>query len=130
MEIKDFKKEGNERYISNEIFSFENNIAKFNYRISLIVHTYQDDNSYGNMTRYQVYMIVDDSSVHPNHKDYYFKEREHGFLLKKVEKKGDFNVDVFEKTLNAALKIKIENKIKVDAYQKIKGILSGGEYYL
>ena len=34
-----------------------------------------------------------------------------------------------EKVLNSALKSKIENKIKVDSYQKIKGIINGTSFY-
>ena len=50
-------------------------------------------------------------------------------FLKEVEKNGKFNENNLEKVLNSALKIKIENKIKVDSYQKIKGIINGTSFY-
>lgn len=130
MGLKDFKEEGNKRYISNDIFSFDNGTFKFKYRLLLTAHTYQDDTVYGNKTRYQVYLIVEDECIHPNHKEFFFKEVEHGFLLKKVEKKGDFNEEQAEKILDSALKIKVENKIKIKGYEKIKGLLFGTPFFV
>ncbi len=131
MELSEFDKISTyEKYISKERFWFKNNEVQFWYRLLLNAHTYQDSIFNGNTTRYQVFLVVDDASVHSRYKDYHFKEVEHGFVLKQTEKRGDFDDKLFEKILNSALKIKIENKIKIDRYQKIKGILEGTDYYI
>lgn len=131
MTLADFDKQGEKLYwLSKERFWFENDKVKFWYRLTLSAYTYQDSVFSGNTTKYQVFLVVDDESVHSRYKDYHFKEVEHGFCLKKVEKRGDFDKEKLEKILNSALKIKIENKIKVDKYQKIKGILEGMDYYI
>lgn len=131
MKLNEFDKIGiYEKYMSKERFWFENDKVKFWYRLMLNCHTYQDNVSNNNMTKYQVFLVVDDESVHSRYKVYHFKEVEHGFCLKKVEKTGNFDGQQLEKVLNSALKVKIENKIKVDKYQKIKGILEGTEYHI
>ena len=131
MKLNEFDKIGiYEKYMSKERFWFENDKVKFWYKLMLNCHTYQDSVFSGNTTKYQVFLVVDDESVHSRYKDYHFKEVEHGFLLKQVKKRGDFDKEKLEKILNSALKTKIENKIKVDKYQKIKGILEGTDYYI
>lgn len=111
--------------ISKNCLSYEGNGISFKYRILYKVHTYMDNVK---MTRYLIYMVVDDSSVHERYKDYHFKEIEHGFLLKKVEKRGDFNEETLNKVIESALRLNITNKIKVNGYEKIRGILSGTDY--
>lgn len=131
MKLNEFDKIGiYEKYMSKERFWFENDKVKFWYRLTLSAYTYQDSVFSGNTTKYQVFLVVDDESVHSRYKDYHFKEVEHGFLLKQDKKRGDFDKEKLEKILNSALKTKIENKIKVDKYQKIKGILEGMDYYI
>lgn len=125
----EFNRIGN-TFTSVEVFLFDSDKFSFKYRYLVNCHEYQDNMTGENKTRYQVYMIVDDESVHERYKDYHFKEREHGFLIKKVEKKGGFNENDFEKLVEQSLKVNIETKIKVDKYQKIKGILTGSEYYI
>ena len=74
-------------------------------------------------------MVVDDESIHPNHNTSLMKEYRFGYFLKETVKRGKFNEADMEKVLTSALKIKIENKIKIDKYQKILGILNGTEFY-
>jgi hypothetical protein len=131
MTLQDFNKDEYGNYTSKERFWFENDKVKFWYRLYLTTHTYQpgwSDDVWE--TRYQVLLLVDDESVHENHKECFFPHIEHGFFLKEVEKRGKFSEGNLEKILNSALKLKIENKIKVDKYQKILGILNGEKYYI
>ena len=87
MTLADFDKQGEKLYwLSKERFWFENDKVRFWYRLTLSAYTYQDSVFSGNTTKYQVFLVVDDESVHSRYKDYHFKEVEHGFLLKKVEK--------------------------------------------
>lgn len=58
------------------------------------------------------------------------KEDGLGYFLKEVEKRGRYNEEIMEKLLNSALKLKIENKIKEMAYQKILGLVNGTPYYI
>lgn len=130
MELSDFKKISEcEEYISKERFWFENHKVKFWYRIYLTSYTYQPGWNDRYETKYQVLLVVDDESIHPNHNTSLMKEYRFGYFLKETVKRGKFNEADMEKVLNSALKIKIENKIKVDKYQKILGILNGTEFY-
>ena len=132
MTITDFKKEeGFTSYISKEKFLFENDKVKFWYRIYLSTHTYQPTwNANDWETSYQVLLVVDDESIHEKRKNCFSKEVECGFLLKESNKKGHFDINNAEKVLNSALKVKIENKIKVDKYQKILGIINGDNFFI
>ena len=131
MELSEFKKiSEREEYISKERFWFENNKVQFWYRLYLNTHEFQPNwNPSEWKTRYQVLLVVDDESIHENHDTSSMKKYRFGFFLKEVEKNGKFNENNLEKVLNSALKIKIENKIKVDSYQKIKGIINGTSFY-
>lgn len=132
MTLQDFDKEGNfNHYISKERFWFENKKVGFWYRIYLTSHTYQPDWGDDFWTRYQVLLLVDDESIHENHKSKKFIfPFQRGFFLKEVEKRGEYNEETMEKILNSALKLKIENKIKEEKYQKILGLVNGTSYYV
>ena len=132
MTLQDFiKEEDHNAYNSKERFWFENDKVGFWYRIHLNTHTYQPDSSDKWETRYQVLLVVDDESIHSNHErsNNSFDNYRFGFFLKETEKRGKFGEEQLEKVLNSALKIKIENKIKVDRYQKILGIINGTSFY-
>lgn len=129
MTIDDFtKKDSFNSYTSKERFWFENDKVKFWYRIYLNAHEKEEWGNGVYHTQYQVLLVVDDESIHDNHKDTRFKEYTCGFILKEIEKRGNFSEEQFEKVLDSALKIKIENKIKVEKYQKILGIVNGTNY--
>lgn len=130
MELSDFKKiSEREEYISKERFWFENHKVKFWHRIYLTAYSYQPGWNDRYETKYQVLLVVDDESIHPNHNTSLMKEYRFGYFLKETVKRGKFNEADMEQVLKSALKIKIENKIKVDKYQKILGILNGTEFY-
>ena len=130
MTLVDFNKQGESPYwVSKDKFLFENNKVKFWYRIYLTAYTYQPGWNDRYETKYQVLLVVDDESIHPNHNTSLMKEYRFGFFLKETVKRGKLNEADMEKVLTSALKIKIENKIKVDKYQKILGILNGTEFY-
>ena len=129
MEFKDFKQIDDYTFLSNERIWFENEKVGFWYRIWLNYWQYIDD--YGKQqTNYQVKLIVDEESIHPNHKqtEAFSIDFEYGFWLKDVVKSGRFNVEQMEKVLKSALKLKVENIIKKKKYQKILGIVNGGVY--
>lgn len=130
--LKDFERNGEYSYRSIDRYWFENGkVGFFWYRYYLSYHVYQPGWTPDAFeTRYTVYLVVDDESIHENHKDARFKEMTCGFCLKSVEKRGLFSEKELEKVLKSALKLKIENKIKVDRYQKILGIVNGGKYYV
>lgn len=131
MTINDFiKKESSYSYISKERFWFENEKVKFWYRLYLNAHEKEEWGNGYYTTQYQVLLVVDDESIHESNRNASFKEYTCGFSLKEVEKRGRFSEEQFEKVLDSALKIKIENKIKVEKYQKILGILNGTDYYV
>lgn len=130
---EDFNKvEGWDHYKSKERFWFENAKVSFWYRIYLEAHTYQPGWNDEWETRYQVSLIVDEESIHANHvpSGNFFDIIRFGFLLKETTKRGKFNETDAEKIVNSALKLKIENKIKVMAYQKILGIVNGTKFYV
>ena len=134
MTLKDFENGNTTNYlcdlISKEKFWFENQKVSFWYRIGLLKHEYQPSWGGEYWTRYQVMLLVDDESLDKtiNPSDYMFPTQR-GFFLKENEKRGHFNKETMEKILNSALKIKIENKIKMNNNQKITGILNGSDYY-
>lgn len=130
MTLADFNKQGESTYwLSKDKFWFENKKVKFWYRLYLTAYTYQP--GWGNRyeTKYQVILVVDDESIHPNHNTSIMKEYRFGYILKEAVKREAFNELIMEKVLNSALKIKVENKIKVGNYQKILGILNGTKFY-
>lgn len=132
MTINDFiKKESSYySYISKERFWFENEKVKFWYRLYLNAHEKEEWGNGYYTTQYQVLLVVDDESIHESNRNASFKEYTCGFFLKEIEKRGKFSEEQFEKVLDSALKIKIDNKIKVEKYQKILGILNGTDYYV
>ena len=132
MTLQDFiKEEDNKSYNSKEVFWFENKKVGFWYKIYLTSYTYQPDWGGRWETKYQVLIVVDEKSIHPNHSlsNNVWDKIRFGFFLKETIKRGEFNEKDMEKILNSALKLKIENKIKVDNYQKILGIVNGTSFY-
>ena len=130
MTLEDFeKRDAFFPYISKERFYFENDKVKFGYRLVMGYHQYQVGWSDNWETLYQVLLLVDDEYIHPNHDTSLLKEIRFSYCLKSVEKRGKFSEEQLEKVLTSALKIKIENKIKVDKYQKILGILNGTIFF-
>ena len=137
MTLKDFNIEKcsdtSNSYNSKDRFWFENDKVGFWYRIYLTSYTYQPGWDDRRETKYQVILIVDEESIHSSHDlSHYALDRisRFGFLLKETIKRGKFDEEYLEKLLNSALKLKIENKIKVDRYQKILGIINGTRYYV
>lgn len=132
MTLQDFERNDMlHEYVSKDRFLYENDKVKFWYRIVLTFHEYQPGyvpNTYE--TRYEVYMQVDDESIHESKKCDFDKQFLFGFMLKQNVKKGKFNEDKAEKIINAALKVNMENKIKKDKYQKIIGITTGTNYFV
>lgn len=129
MTLEDFNCVSDNTYLSKERFWFENDKVAFWYRIRFSTFT-SDDERLANVknTSYDVIMVVDDESIHENHKDMRLKHHSCGFWLKRVEKRGEPTNEMIEKVLNSALKLKIENIIKKNKYQKIKGIINGTTY--
>lgn len=128
MELKDFEpySDFNDSWISKDKYLFDNGKVCFYYRWYLSYFTKQcwDGND---STEYTVSLMVDNDSVHETRKDD-FPPTWHTFVFKKAEKTGEFDINILIKTLNSAIKLKIEPKIKVDNYKKIKEILNGFEY--
>ena len=136
MTFEDFEKDSMDGYccdwISKERFWFEGKKTSFWYRIGLIKHEYCPNWDGVVWTRYQVLLMVDDESVHESYKHGYFKNTfptRRGYWLKEKEQKGTFNEDTMMKLVDSALKLKIENKIKENSYQKILGIVNGTTFY-
>ena len=129
MTLDDFtKKDSSNSYTSKERFWFENDKVKFWYRFYLNAHEKEEWGNGIYNTQYQVLLVVDDESIHESNRNACFKEYTCGFILKEVVKRGRFSEEQLEKVLDSALKIKIENKIKVERYQKILGIVNGTNY--
>ena len=130
MTLQDFIKDEYGNYTSKGRFCFENDKVKFWYRLYLTSHVFQPGWCADTWeTQYQVLLVVDDESIHPNHDTSMFKEYRFGYILKETIKKGKFNEEQLEKILNSALKLKIENIIKVEKYQKILGIINGTSFH-
>lgn len=133
MTLQDFEKTNDTypEYISKDRFWYDNDKVKFWYRIVLTCHEYQPTWAADKYeTKYEVYAQVDEESIHENKKCDFDKLFLFGFLLKNNIKKGKFNEEKAEQIINAALNVKIENKIKKDKYQKIIGITTGTNYFL
>ena len=137
MSIKDFNLDDHsKRYTTKERFWFENGVISFWYRYIISYHEYTD--WFGNYsTRYILYMFPDDESLHENYRndakhlsimktflDHY------AYGLRKREVKGRINEKELEKIANCIDKINIESKIKVNKYQKIKGLINGTTFYV
>lgn len=131
MNINDFTKNASPfSYTSKERFWFENDRVRFWYRLYLEAFETEEWGNSVYSTRYQVCLVIDDESIHENHKATAFKERTCGFLLKAAETRGRFSEKQLEKVLDSALKLKIENKINDDGYQKVMGILNGTNFLI
>lgn len=107
MILNDFIKEDNHySWTSKEKFLFENNKVKFWYKLYLTTYTYQPgwDNRYE--TKYQVLLVVDDESIHPNHDTGNIKEYRFGYFLKEAVICGEFNESGMEKILNSQVQHK------------------------
>lgn len=116
-------------WISKEKFWFENKKVAFWYRLGLIKFEYQPGCS-DYWTRYQVLLMVDEESLHESRKplNIYFPI-EDGYFIKEKEKRGRYNENDMEKLVNSALKLKIENVIKENRYEKILGLLNGTTFH-
>lgn len=129
MTLNDFKEYNTNNFISKEKFWFENEKVSFWYRIHIVTYVLHIDWHSNIKTKYQILVVVDDDSINEFYRNtLYFPER-FGFFMKDVVKDGEFKQETAEKILNSALKLKIENKIKVNNYQKINGILKGTPFY-
>lgn len=128
-------------WVSKERFWFENDKVSFWYRLYINVFEFQpgwNPNEYN--TRYTIRLVVDTESIHPHHLEIHelkkgdlisdFDLVSFGFSLKQVERNGRRDLAYIDKLIASALKLKIENKIKVDRYQKILGITNGETFYV
>lgn len=128
MEITDIKKypEGCDWWwITKDKFLFDNGKFRFYYRWFLTGFTKHTWNGYDDTTEYTASLMVDDKYIHESRRNEVTKEQRQPFLFKRVEKRGEFDINILIKTLNSALKLKIEPKIKVNNYKKLKEILNG-----
>ncbi len=137
MSIKDFNvSEDLKRYTTKERFWFENDVISFWYRFIIVCHEFTDWNARYS-TRYTLYMFPDDESIHESYKN----DKSHfdimkAFLdhyaygLREKTAKGRINETELEKMANCIDKINIESKIKVNKYQKIKGLVNGTSFYV
>lgn len=142
MTIKDFNKIDDNTWVSKERFWFENDKVKFWYRWYILTYVYQPEwNANVWKTRYQTLLVVDTESIHEKHRKSGIRKYEKsdilssfdiitfGFFFKEVERKGMLEEDYLDKIIVSTLKLKIENKIKVDKYQQIRGIISGNSFF-
>ena len=107
MVFKYFKKsETFDGYITNERYWFENETVHFWYRFCIQYNTVQDSNNGKWITKYDIIVIVDEECIHDKHRNAFFPLVEYDKIAQSD----------------------IEKKIKVQKYQKIKGILSGEKY--
>lgn len=128
MEIKDIKKYSEDFdlwWITKDKFLFDNGKFHFYYRWFLTYFTKRTWNGWDDTTEYTVSLMVDDEYIHESRRNETIKERIQPFLFKRVEKRGEFDINILIKTLNSAVKLKIEPKIKVNRYKKLKEILNG-----
>ena len=126
-----FDKEG-KTYISKDAFLYDNGKIQFWYRIKIDYHEYQPSYDVNDWkTRYNIIIVVDDQSRHPKHRgNDLLQEYTCGFFIKTIEKKGQVKDSEIQKLMDFPVSEKIESKIKVRSYQKIKGILNGTPYYV
>lgn len=143
MTLQDFNllnQSGND-WVSKDRFWFESNKVSFWYRLYINVFEFQPGwNADVYNTRYTISLVVDTESIHPNHLEEHevnkgellsgFDLLSFGYALKQVERKGKRDLLYIDKLIASALKLKIENKIKVDNYQKILGITNGETFYV
>ena len=129
MVFKDFKKsETFDGYITNERYWFENETVHFWYRFCIQYNTVQDSNNGKWITKYDIIAIVDEECIHDKHRNAFFPLVEYGFMIKTFKKNGQFDENKVNAILDKIAQLDIEKKIKVQKYQKIKGILSGEKY--
>lgn len=127
MELKDFEpySDFNDSWISKDKYLFDNGKVCFYYRWYLKYFTRRTWTKLDS-TVYTVAIMIDRDSVHESRKDSYAPTY-HTFVMKEVEKIGEFDEAVLIKTLHSALKLKIEPKLKPNKYKRIKEILYGFE---
>ena len=71
---------------------------------------------------------MDEECIHDRHRNAFFPLVEYGFMIKTTKKNGQFDENKVNAILDNIVQLDIEKKIKVQKYQKIKGILSGEKY--
>ena len=127
MNINDFTK-GYDEFISNDRFLFENDVVSFYYKWKIQYHESSNDGIY--KTDYELMLLVDDESIHPNHKDDLFDDVTCSFLAKKTTKREKYNKNVIENLIEKIDDIDIEKIVKKGKYQKIKSIINGESFYV
>ena len=125
MNISDFTEDYN-AFISNDKFLFENDVVSFYYKWKIQYHQSSNDGVY--KTDYELMLVVDDESIHPNHKDDLFGDVTCSFLVNKITKMEKYNemavIKIIEKITNAD----IDKIVKKGKYQKIKSVIDGSKF--
>lgn len=128
---EDFIEESYGYFISKDKFLFKNDEVEFYYKWLVIEFNYPANWFGDRNTRYNVRILIDSESRHESKKDTFLEQQLYVFDMMKKEirntykKPYDIN-KIFDKI--DELKNKIESKIKVNKYQKIKAILFGGTF--
>lgn len=130
MKIEDFEKRDDKNWFSKEVFTFENDVVRFNYKWFVNLFEYQEGYESWYNSKYMIRLVVDDSSIHESHgKDDLFSEYVFSFFMKeKVFHKRKFSEEDLVKVLDSIDKIKIEPKIKKQGYSRIKAMINGGSF--
>lgn len=127
MNISDFT-ENYDEFVSNDRFLFENDVVSFYYRWKIQYHQSSNDGIY--KTDYQLILLIDDESIHPNHRDDLFDDVTCSFLVKRISKKNKYDEAVVINLIEKIHNININNIIKKDKYNKILCIINGISFYI
>jgi len=120
---------------SKELFTYEDDQVKFNYRWYIEKDHLLDDETGGYRYVFTTYILVDRESRGGRHnrEDDWFSPRTYGFWMREREIRESRKLDIdkeFNKCFDQIDRIKIGPKLKKDKYTRIKAIINGDSFYV